>query len=565
MNRIECKYNWLRIAFILIFSICLFFALNLEKASAITVVQTFSSDIVSKENKLNLSNANYSVSWGEVSHKTISTGGKTIFAVPIQSYDESFEINNPVSFIFTNIGEINDRQIDCRVDITSIRVSERKGSEEGERQDGYMGICSLSSSEFTFGVSIDEGAGYRASKEIDYTVTFLYHENMEVVNLPFFQMVRDLDERDEYYREGWAGKEGNAERYHVYHGNNLTIFDDKALAPQHGSSLPLTSGDDEMLLAGLYVTTIGGTISGTYYLGDCTNNLETYCQYSSRPKMNIKPVLTGEETFIYGKYLTYSTTFTMHKRFTNTIRLYSKFEYVHKIPEGFSYNRLNVYDEESGESLNQYGTVTYDRQTKTVKFVFRPYWLSLDYKFDGRNIRFDLRVYSGDFTGGTLETTNKATIVLEDDFAIDTNVQNLKVYKYPEIQIEKKIKKNLLDTQEHGAPIFIYKITEQNSGSNEYVLLDFNNEDEMYLWDFTQKDEYVIATSAIFRYRPYGDGEIGNYTAEEIDVSRFNNSSANMVQDGNYKKYSYATFDKSWQHYSHNSLMINRLFGGGPS
>lgn len=39
----------------------------------------------------------------------------------------------------------------------------------------------------------DDGCGYRASKKVKYTATITYHDTGEVVNLPFFQAVRDLD------------------------------------------------------------------------------------------------------------------------------------------------------------------------------------------------------------------------------------------------------------------------------------------------------------------------------------------------------------------------------------
>ena len=94
-------------------------------------------------------------------------------------------------------------------------VTARKGSSSGETSDGYMGFASVWGIDdgLQVGVTIADGCGYRAKKTVKYTATITYHDTGEVVNLPFFQAVRDLDAANDYYREAWESISGYTGTY----------------------------------------------------------------------------------------------------------------------------------------------------------------------------------------------------------------------------------------------------------------------------------------------------------------------------------------------------------------
>ncbi|MDO4487095.1 MAG: hypothetical protein Q4C46_11000 [Bacillota bacterium] len=162
------------------------------------------STIVAKANKLKLSKDNYSVTWNITNHK-VKTGknSEKLLCIPIKNKTAAWTVTNFCKVKFTNAGVINGRQIDCTVNFDSMTVTARKGSSTGETSDGYMGFASIWGIDdgLQVGVTIDDGCGYRAKKTVKYTATITYHDTGEVVNIPFFQAVRDLDAMNTYYRE----------------------------------------------------------------------------------------------------------------------------------------------------------------------------------------------------------------------------------------------------------------------------------------------------------------------------------------------------------------------------
>ncbi|MDY5450613.1 MAG: AAA family ATPase [Clostridia bacterium] len=57
---------------------------------------------------------------------------------------------------------------------------------------------------------------------LGFNRTITYHDTGEVVNLPFFQAVRDLDAANDYYREAWESISGYTGTYYKYSTNYNT-------------------------------------------------------------------------------------------------------------------------------------------------------------------------------------------------------------------------------------------------------------------------------------------------------------------------------------------------------
>ena len=244
------------------------------------------STIVAKANKLKLSKNNYSLTWNITNHK-VKTGknSEKLLCIPIKSKTASWTVTNFCKIKFTNVGTIDGRQIDCTVNFDSMTVSARKGSSTGETSDGYMGFASIWGIDdgLQVGVTIDDGCGYRASKKVKYTATITYHDTGEVVNLPFFQAVRDLDAANDYYREAWESISGYTGTYYKYSTNYNTFSGNKVLAPN--SSTQTVTGNNELLKAGIYAPATSGKFSAYFYEGNCGTLMTLYSQYSTNPSV----------------------------------------------------------------------------------------------------------------------------------------------------------------------------------------------------------------------------------------------------------------------------------------
>ena len=322
------------------------------------------STIVAKANKLKLSKNNYSLTWNITNHK-VKTGknSEKLLCIPIKSKTASWTVTNFCKIKFTNVGTIDGRQIDCTVNFDSMTVSARKGSSTGETSDGYMGFASIWGIDdgLQVGVTIDDGCGYRASKKVKYTATITYHDTGEVVNLPFFQAVRDLDAANDYYREAWESISGYTGTYYKYSTNYNTFSGNKVLAPN--SNDKLVTGNNELLKAGIYAPTTGGKFSAYFYEGNSGTLMTLYSQYSTNPSVFVNPVKTVDKTAArVGDTVTYTVKHTMGTFYKTAMTVYGKLEITDVISEnianvnttrtadGTPYVRKQVYFTEKGKS-----------------------------------------------------------------------------------------------------------------------------------------------------------------------------------------------------------------------
>ena len=536
---------------------CLFAAASPSYAATVKTIPS-TSTMVAKANKLKLSKDNYSLTWNIANHK-VKTGknSEKLLCIPIKSKTASWTVTNFCKVKFTNAGVIDGRQIDCTVNFDSMTVTARKGSSTGETSDGYMGFASIWGIDdgLQVGVTIDDGCGYRAKKTVKYTATITYHDTGEVVNLPFFQAVRDLDAMNTYYREAWESISGYTGIYYKYSTNYNTFSGNKVLAPN--SSDQMVTGNNELLKAGIYAPTKGGKFSAYFYEGNCGTLMTLYSQYSTNPAVFVNPSKSVDKTAArVGDTVTYTVKHKMGTFYKTAMTVYGKLEITDVIPENLEYVSAALTNG-SGTDITDKGTLTYDESTRTLKFVMGDAWRNNISNYNGQVLKFTVTTKVKDFEGYEAVAENKATLSYENNLSVDTNLVTTALAKPYMVQIVKSIpgSEDQLEGG-HGRPTFIFKVSGKNTGDVYYESVTFGDENASEGWSFAKENGRWIATG---RALELPDDE---YSVTELDVSRFKMTGSSVYSSGNYRRFTFENEKDNWQYFSHKSVVINRLKGG---
>ena len=536
---------------------CLFAAASPSYAATVKTIPS-TSTMVAKANKLKLSKDNYSLTWNIANHK-VKTGknSEKLLCIPIKSKTASWTVTNFCKVKFTNAGVIDGRQIDCTVNFDSMTVTARKGSSTGETSDGYMGFASIWGIDdgLQVGVTIDDGCGYRAKKTVKYTATITYHDTGEVVNLPFFQAVRDLDAMNTYYREAWESISGYTGIYYKYNTNYNTFSGNKVLAPN--SSDQMVTGNNELLKAGIYAPTKGGKFSAYFYEGNCGTLMTLYSQYSTNPAVFVNPSKSVDKTAArVGDTVTYTVKHKMGTFYKTAMTVYGKLEITDVIPENLEYVSASLTNG-AGTDITGQGTLTYDESTRTLKFVMGDAWRNNISNYNGQVLKFTVTTKVKDFEGYEAVAENKATLSYENNLSVDTNLVTTALAKPYMVQIVKSIpgSEDQLEGG-HGRPTFIFKVSGKNTGDVYYESVTFGDENASEGWSFAKENGRWIATG---RALELPDDE---YSVTELDVSRFKMTGSSVYSSGNYRRFTFENEKDNWQYFSHKSVVINKLKGG---
>ena len=536
---------------------CLFAAASPSYAATVKTIPS-TSTIVAKANKLKLSKENYSITWNITNHK-VKTGknSEKLLCIPIKNKTAAWTVTNFCKIKFTNAGVINGRQIDCTVNFDSMTVTARKGSSTGETSDGYMGFASIWGIDdgLQVGVTIDDGCGYRAKKTVKYTATITYHDTGEVVNLPFFQAVRDLDAMNTYYREAWESISGYTGIYYKYSTNYNTFSGNKVLAPN--SNDQMVTGNNELLKAGIYAPTTGGKFSAYFYEGNCGTLMTLYSQYSTNPSVFVNPTKTVNRAAARpGDTVTYTVKHKMGTFYKTAMTVYGKLEITDVIPENLEYVSASLTNG-AGTDITGQGTLTYDESTRTLKFVMGDAWRNNISNYNGQVLKFTVTTKVKDFEGYEAVAENKATLSYENNLSVDTNLVTTALAKPYMVQIVKSIpgSEDQLEGG-HGRPTFIFKVSGKNTGDVYYESVTFGDENASEGWSFAKENGRWIATG---RALELPDDE---YSVTELDVSRFKMTGSSVYSSGNYRRFTFENEKDNWQHFSHKSVVINKLKGG---
>ncbi len=405
---------------VLLLSFCMIvFAGNTYAATLKTIPST--SVQVSDGNKLKLCSSNYSVKWtgvsGKVYDSTIDGASCKEFCVPIKSTTAAFTYTDFLDIAFTNIGQVNGRQMDAKVHFNSMTVQEKTVT-TSTGEGSYMAVGYLNDTSFWMGASIAAGGhGYRASRDVDVTVTMYWHDTGKTVELPFFQCIKDIDApmsaTTTYYLESWEAVSGFTGVFYKYSSNTLKFSGNKAM-----STYTPTSGEDCLLKTGFYAPTTGGSFRSVFTDGNCATEFITYSAYAIMDN----PVKTsnGKDINLKGDTIDYTVKQKMGTFYADTMTTYKSFVMSDELPEGVAYKLAKVYDG-AGADITSQGTMKYEAQTRKVTFTMGSAWLANINNYTGQTITMKIAVTVEEPTEPMKTVTNTARTLIDDVVVLISN------------------------------------------------------------------------------------------------------------------------------------------------
>lgn len=323
--------------------------------------------------------------------------------IPLKSTTSAFEYTDFLDLYFKNVTTIGGRKINAQIHFDSCRVGKPYGLSGTE--DGTVSIGTLFKETMWFGVDTHAGL-YRGDKHTKITVTFSYDDNNEVVDMPFYQILEDIDATTDYgsqYSEAWEGHSGYTGDIFVFESNVLNISGMKLTATEG------TDGDDSYLKSGAIVPSDTGRMTCTFSSGYCATRMDFYCSLDDNNLRTTKSA-DSRKTYEEGDDIVWEISQNINTFYNNVFTCYESLVLKDKLPDEVSYKKATLYAN-GVDVTSQYGTLRYDDSSKTVSYTVKSSLLSNTGFYDGKNLT--LKIYTTAKNSGKTVLTAKNTATLE--------------------------------------------------------------------------------------------------------------------------------------------------------
>ena len=198
----------------------------------------------------------------------------------------SWEYADPIEFTFSG-NEIGGRAIDVALRVRKVRVTKNHHPDKPTMPKTFT-LARVTKGYFYFNNSIDTA---RRQWFVDYEVEATWADTGEVAELPFFQLVSDLDSQSahKYFTEAWEPT-GGFDRVYTYDGCYLVRSGDRFAAPGPDRQ---TSGDDSIVKSGVVGSAPRGSFSGRLEMGDSATWIAVYCDFAALDGPKKSAAVTG--------------------------------------------------------------------------------------------------------------------------------------------------------------------------------------------------------------------------------------------------------------------------------
>lgn len=366
--------------------------------------------------------------------KTITyDNGYLGLCVKIGNTSKSYSYKNYCTAVFAEAATIRGRSIDVKVDFVSLDIAALTAT-SALASDGYMAFAYLNPwaiqiSNTSNRTNKDDGLrrGYNVEKDVGMRVTVTWSDSGEIVDLPFYQGINDIDAAGSYYTEGWTGGIGFAGTFYIWPECIGKYSGTTIKADPNADS---TSGNDSWYKTGVVAPTAGGQWDMTFYEGNCSTGCLVYSQYLDLepPKKAVK-----KEILLEGDQVTWTVSQEIGTFYTDMYSPYSQFGFSDTLPDGVKYISAKVWNGEN--EITDQGSLEYQEDTKKLTFTLNESLLSQTSFYQGQTITLEItaEVEDSEVAGKALENT-AATVI--SGFSQDTNTAVATVYK-PSLEVTK--------------------------------------------------------------------------------------------------------------------------------
>lgn len=308
---------------------------------------------------------------------------------------------------FKNVCTIGGRQVNAKIVCTALDFTQESEIYTGDtyHKAGYMRILTLyHDSLFIMG----ESAG---SLKIRTSITLRYDDTKEIVRLPFYQQVVDIDAKMPYISqpESWEGISGYKGDLYVYEpyfiGDVMEITGMKASAKIDSIG---AEGDDSMLKAGLFAPTNNGMFTCEWGENNCGTGMVIYSAYDDRNLPNPVKKSDATEAKLPGDTINYIIDQPVNTFYATTFTYYDEFVIEDKLPKEVKYVSASL-DVNGTDKTSEYGTLTYDSTAHKVTYTVKQSVLQTPGFYNGKSISLKIKTTAVNESKETVIAKNSAT------------------------------------------------------------------------------------------------------------------------------------------------------------
>lgn len=335
---------------------------------------------------------------------------------------------NPFSIEFANVGEINGRQLNAKLNVDTLYLILKSGYSYSTEITTDGRVLDFWSSETQFAsFKVNNSYKYRGQHRADMTLTITYADTGEVVDLPLYQIVWDLDtyQNCATIGESFFPTSGYDKAY-IYQNCNLSAGSGGYWSPGQSA----VDGDASFTQRGLIATTGNGKITWRQDVCNAVTGIQLCCQYTNSA---LKPTLEIDNSKVYksGENVVLNVKQKIGKFYVDTMSTYTNLSLEDDIPDGLTYKNAKVVNN-AGKDVTSMGSLTYDESTKTVKFAFNSSALSPISFYNGDTYTLEITTVADPLEtevktitdtakttiSGLVQTTNSATARIKPNFSL---------------------------------------------------------------------------------------------------------------------------------------------------
>lgn len=385
-----------------------FFALMPSRADAAANIRYLPQDtsIIGEDMKMNINRTTFKslTSSGDILSLN-KTARKDAYVLRIKhpraDRDKGKTFTNAGVMKFENVGKINGRSIDASLTL-SVYIGPRKAKNADETST-YIEIGRIRDGSVAFGGTYKKENTYpfHGLKYVTAAVNMTYHDTGKTVELPFYQLVNDLDMPGstvsfKWYRESWKPVSGYTD-YYVYKGHNLVI-DSATPIFKSAEDAPDYKGEAERIRkAGVYGITSNGKFTSQYREGaNAGAGFMVFSQYLPHPKgVQTEPEKrvnnVKEVTVRGGDAVNYTISFKGPAFMKNLVSPLSVMKITDTLAEGVTYKSASLTAGGTDLVKNGSCTISYDESSRKVTASVGSSWLNNLNNYKGQQFVLTIR------------------------------------------------------------------------------------------------------------------------------------------------------------------------------
>lgn len=349
-----------------------------------------------------------SYTWNNgVDGKVSDESGGKFFQLKTLSKTSGYVYYNPLTLYFKNVCSVGGRAVNATLNVDKI---EYFAPYQSINVSDYKTMFFLTG--YVFWANNDGTEG-RAGQNLTLSTTFTWADTGEKVNIPLYQIVSDMDVDvsslvgNESLNEGWkgiSGYNGDIFAFTKYDYLNIDV-DNMTVQAKKGTS---SFDDDDSLLKGGVIVPCGSATKQVLIDTWAGTSLEFYAMSVKEPSKTADNIgYYGEEMYDNGDTVTWTVSQVLHEWKANTFATYENMQIVDTLPKEVEYQSAELYHGNK-DVTSEYGTLTYDKASHTVKYVLNSNTLNKESFYDGGTLKLVITTKAVNAGDEIITATNNA-------------------------------------------------------------------------------------------------------------------------------------------------------------